>query len=230
MRKEQPIRLWIRVSGDLACFSRPEFSVERTSYPWITPSAARGVFESLLWKPRIRYEIREIRVLRPIRYISLRRNEVANRLSSRGLDYTRHVLTDQIRQQRNTVALQDVAYVIGADLRMNPRIKPGGPDDNHGKYAAMFRRRLKRGQRFQAPYLGCREFFADVDEVREGEKPCPISMDHGTMFYDFHYYDHLPKKKRPNPQPLFFQANMMDGVIAVPPREAVLHALPEGRR
>jgi CRISPR-associated protein Cas5d len=230
MSRQRPVRLWLRASGTLACFSRPEFSVERTSYPWITPSAARGIFEAVLWKPRIRYEVREIRVLAPIRYINLRRNEVANRLSTRGLDPTSHVQTDSMRQQRNTVALQNVAYVIGADLTLNSRVQASGPDDNHGKYAAMFQRRLRRGQRFHAPYLGCREFAADVD-VANGEEPtCPISMDHGTMFYDYLYYDHLPKKKRPNPQPLFFQADMQDGVVSVPTRYEVLQALPEARQ
>ena len=228
--------VWIRVSGPLACFSQPEFSVERMSYPWITPSAARGVFEAVLWKPRIRYEIREIQVLAPIRYLSLRRNEVETKLSTRGLDPDRRQNVDEIRQQRNTIALRDVDYLVGADLTLNPAVAPDGPDDNHGKYVAMLERRLAKGQCFHAPYLGCREFAAEVRPRTGDEHPIPVSMDLGWMLYDFFYPGRGATKadgtwkKGSGPEPLVFRARMEDGVVGVPPRREVLERLPEGRR
>lgn len=233
---EQPPRLTLRVRGDLACFSRPEFAVERTSYPWITPSAARAVFEAVLWKPRIRWEIREIQVLTAIRFTSFRRNEIDTVTSARIRDGEMR-MTDDDRQQRTTTALQHVDYLISADLRLNPAVKPDGPDDNHGKYRDMFHRRMQKGQVFHRPYLGCREFAADVSEPTGDERPIPVSMAHGTMLYDFlfpvrygQHGEHREWVKDQKPRPLYFDANLVNGVVLVPPRNKVLEALPESLR
>ncbi|MEO7327889.1 MAG: type I-C CRISPR-associated protein Cas5c [Minicystis sp.] len=231
---ERPPIVSLHVTGPLACFSRPEFSVERTSYPWITPSAARALFEAVLWKPRIRYEVREIQVLRPIRYISLRRNEIGTKVSTRGLGPEKWILTDEQRQQRNTMALVEVGYLIKAEIYLNPELKPTDADDNHDKYVSMFERRLAKGQHFHQPYLGCREFAADVRPPTGEERPMPISMQHGLMLYDFRFPTSPDKHRdwRPKqvPRPLYFDANLTDGVVLVPSWMEVLSRLPEALR
>lgn len=233
---ETPPRLLLRARGELACFSRPEFSVERTSYPWITPSAARSLFEAVLWKPRMRWEIREIRVLKAIRFASFRRNEVGTKVPERIGDNDIRMI-DEDRQQRTTTALISVDYIIAADLFMNPAVRPDGPDDNHAKYRDMFLRRMEKGQVFHRPYLGCREFAAEVLAPTGGEQPIPVSMAHGTMLYDFLFParygmagEHREWTKGGKPRPLYFDANLKDGVVAVPPRSTVLQALPEHLR
>lgn len=228
---EKPPIVTLRASGPLACFSRPEFSVERTSYPWITPSAARALFEAVLWSRRIRYEVREIQLLRPIKFISLRRNEIGVKVSSR-IDASSRILTDKQRQQRNTMALSDVAYVINAELFLNADVKPKGADDNHGKYREMFERRLEKGQQFHQPYLGCREFAADIRSPNGDETPIPISLDHGLMLYDFMFpttpENHREWQKGKVPKPLYYDAKLVDGVVKVPRREEILAAFPGG--
>lgn len=216
-------RLYLRAEGPLACFSRPEFSVERASYPWITPSAARAIFEAVLWKPIMRWEIRVIRVLKPIRWLAVRRNEIGARISLRGLDADSRLLTDEERQQRNTLALRDVAYVIGADLHLRPEVPRQGADDNHGKYREMFLRRLAKGQVFHRPYLGCREFAADVAPATGEEQAITDTIDHGPMVYDFQFpvaYDRVEKGSHRwrdgKAEPLIYDAQMRNGVVEVP--------------
>lgn len=235
---ESPPLLRLRARGPFACFSRPEFSVERTSYPWITPSAARAIFEAVLWKPRIRWEVREIRVLAPIRFLSVRRNEIAVKVP-RNAGAQARILTDgsDSRQQRTTTALRDVDYVITAELHLNGDVPRDGGDDNHGKYRDVFLRRLDAGQCFHRPYLGCREFDAEVLPADGTEKPIAGSMDHGLMLYDFlfpvryggngEHRQWFPKQK---PRPLYFDAKLVDGVVVVPPRAEVIASLPEGAR
>jgi len=231
---ERPPIVSLHVAGSLACFSRPEFSVERTSYPWITPSAARALFEAVMWKPRVRYEVREIHVLKPIRYIGLRRNEIAKGISTRGLTHESRILTDEQRQQRNTMALSEVAYVIRAELCLNHEVAPLDVDDNHGKFVGMFERRLAKGQHFHHPYLGCREFAADLRPPSGDEEPVPISMQHGLMLYDFRFPTspdrHRDWRPREVPRPLYFDAQLVDGVVLVPSRVDVLARLPEALR
>lgn len=227
---ERPPVVTLRASGPLACFSRPEFSVERTSYPWITPSAARALFEAVAWKPRIRYEVREIRVLRPIRFLSLYRNEIGVKVPSKGLNGESRILTDDVRQQRNTVALTDVAYEIQAEIRLDSRVAASGPDDNHGKYVGIFQRRLAAGQHFHQPYLGQREFAADIRPAEPGEQPIQDDLDHGLMLYDFDFPERADdyREWRPaeRPRPLYFEARMRQGVILVPGRGQVVGARP----
>src|SRR5579885_1348686 len=146
----------VRVWGDLACFTRPEMKVERVSYEVMTPSAARGLLESVFWKPEFQWRIREIRVLRPIRFFSLVRNEVNNvAVISTARKWEREgggYFAEEDRAQRHTLALRDVGYVIAADVAVRPSV-----DEDAAKYRDQFRRRAERGQWFSMPYLGCRE-------------------------------------------------------------------------
>src|SRR5690242_1303620 len=139
----------VLVSGDLACFTRPELSVERVSYDVMTPSAAVGILEAIHWKPAIRWVVDRIYVLKPIRWTSIKRNEVKNIASPRR---SRIDIEDsRNRIQRHTRLLRDVAYVIEAHLEMTDK---AGADDNEGKHLAMFNRRLEKGQHWQQPCLG----------------------------------------------------------------------------
>src|SRR5206468_5820087 len=156
----------LRTWGDLACFTRPEMKVERVSYPVITPSAARGLLEAILYKPQFRWRIRRIAVKQPIRFLAFRRNEVKSRLSPRKPE---PLLADEDRTQRNTLALRKVEYVIEASLQLTPlaglpRRKPADDedqgDDTLVKYLAMFQGRAEKGQCFAQPCFGGPEFPA----------------------------------------------------------------------
>lgn len=201
----------VRARGPYACFSRPECKVERVSYSVMTPSAARGVLESILWKPAMAWRIHEILVLAPIRFISIRRNEVNQKIplsNVRGWMKGKPIegyYADGDRAQRNTLALRDVDYAIVASFSLTDA---AGPDDNEIKFAEMFRRRLERGQHFQAPYLGCREFAARVDPYEGTPPPLPLSQKIGSMLLDLRYGKTIA--------PVFFEAEMKDGVVAVP--------------
>jgi CRISPR-associated protein Cas5d len=203
----------IRCSGPLACFTRPELKAERVSYPVITPSAAKGILEAILWKPAIRWRVDRVRVLAPIRWIAFRRNELGScavipssaLIRDGGAVPTTFIEAD--RAQRNTVALRDVDYVVEAHFELTER---AGHDDNPAKFADMFRRRVERGQHFHQPYLGCREFAADVEPV-DDETPEPIddSRDLGLMLWDI---DFSGDRNRP----LFFAAELVQGVLEIP--------------
>ncbi|HEY1601363.1 MAG TPA: type I-C CRISPR-associated protein Cas5c [Pirellulales bacterium] len=204
----------VRIRGPLACFTRPEYKVERMSYPCITPSAARGALEAVLWKPAIQWQVDRIAILAPIEYTAFRRNEV----NSRAVAPTAAVLAgggahtpyfaDEDRAQRNTVALRNVDYRVDAHFTMTDR---AGPEDNPSKFVEMFRRRIESGQHWQQPYLGCREFVADVLPI-DADTPAPLdlSLDLGVMLWDIVY------KKQGN-RAVFFAARMERGVIEVPP-------------
>ncbi len=206
-------RFRVRARGPVACFTRPEMKAERVSYEVMTPSAARGVLEAILWKPAIRWHIHEIAALAPVRWTSFRRNEVNSRAVVGRRDYA----ADEDRAQRNTVALRDVDYVINASFTLVPGRT--GAEDNVRKFEEMFERRLERGQFFHAPYLGCREFEARVEPApddlcpHEDVERRPL----GLMFYDFEF-------DRPGEpvRPLFFDAFLEKGVLRVPSREQVL--------
>jgi CRISPR-associated protein Cas5d len=206
------------VSGDFACFTRPEMKVERVSYDVITPSAARAVFEAVLWKPAIAWRVERIEVLNPVRWISLRRNEVgavaSTRLATaamRGGAATPALYVEDERQQRAGLFLRDVRYRLHARFVLTKR---AGQGDNAGKFADMFRRRAAAGQCVNQPYLGCREFSARVRLVENpGEEPpalAELSADLGWMLYDLDYADPT------SPRPLFFRAQLDAGVMAVP--------------
>ena len=209
----------LEVSGPFACFTRPEMKVERVSYDVITPSAARAVFEAILWKPAIRWSIQRIEVLRPIRWTNLRRNEVSGVISTRNVQQAMNAgkgllaqYIEEERQQRAGLFLHDVAYrlhasmeMVGEDARSNP-----------GKYIEMFQRRASKGQCVNQPYLGCREFAAHFKLI-EGSTTCAPAIDEtrelGWMLHDLDF------RNATDPQPRFFNARMQAGVIEVPPFE-----------
>ena len=210
----------LEVTGDFACFTRPEMKVERVSYDVMTPSAARAIFDAILWKPAIRWRIHKIEVLKPIRWTSLRRNEVgavasvdsAKEAMKRGSGDLGIFVEDE-RQQRAGLLLRDVAYRIHASFALT---NLAGAGDNDGKFAEMFRRRAKDGQCFNQPYLGCREFACDFRYVdSSGTPPIPESRDLGFMLYDLDFED--PQ----HPQPRFFQGALKNGVLDVPAWESL---------
>lgn len=223
----QPIHL--RVWGDLACFTRPEMKVERVSYPVITPSAARGLLEAILYKPQFRWRVHRIAVRRPVRFLAFRRNEVKSKAAARN---PQPILAEADRTQRNTLALRDVDYVIEASLELTslanlPRRKPPGEDeppgdDNLGKYYGMARRRIENGQCFSQPCFGCREFPAHFEpadstamQVTAGQNP---DTDLGLMLYDVFDLDapYSGGKAQARPQVTFFRARLENGLLNVP--------------
>ena len=208
----------LEIAGELACFTRPEMKVERVSYDVITPSAARSVFEAILWKPAIRWHVRRIEVLKPVRFMNLRRNEVGSKVSAsnvakamNGSDIDLAIYADDPseRAQRASLLLRDVAYRVHADLEVRAdRSDPMPPQ----KYHAMFERRAANGQCVNQPYLGCREFAARVRLVTDpAVEPAPITdtRDLGWMLHDLDFTDPA------DPQPGFFRAQMNAGVIEV---------------
>jgi CRISPR-associated protein Cas5d len=207
-------RFQVRARGPLACFTRPEMKAERVSYEVMTPSAARGILESILWKPAVRWAVHSIAVLAPIRWQSFRRNEVNDRASPKVLDF----FAEDRRAQRNTVALRDVDYVITASFSLTDR---AGPGDNLVKFEEMFERRLRKGQTFQQPYLGCRELAAIVEPAPETFQPVDEGADRplGLVLYDFAY-----NPEGQGARPLFFEARLTRGVLDVPPLADVLRA------
>ncbi len=221
----------LEVNGPYACFTRPEMKVERVSYDVITPSAARAVFDAILWKPAIFWRVFRIEVLAPIRWISVRRNEVGAVASLRKTQ----VFIEDDRQQRAGLFLRDVKYRLFGAFEFIPPDRRGQvinpvpdylhdvvesglvrQDETPAKYAAMFERRARKGQCFNQPYLGCREFsarFRLVDPQAEPAKPISVSRDLGWMLFDMDYANPV------DPRPLFFRPKMENGVIAVPDRK-----------
>lgn len=204
----------LEVRGDYACFTRPEMKVERVSYDFITPSAARAVFESILWKPEIRWVVEKIEILAPVRWISVRRNEVGAVVSTRNVQNAMQggsaalgLYIEEERQQRAGLFLRDVAY------RLHARIEPvkGEALTNPAKYADMFGRRASKGQCVNQPYLGCREFDARFRLVTNpAGEPEPLSTldgDFGWMLYDMDFTSPA------DPQPMFFRAQVARGAL-----------------
>src|SRR5215212_364386 len=219
----------VKIWGDLACFTRPEFGVERVSYEVMTPSAARGILEAIFWKPEFRWLVREIRVLKPIRHYSILRNEMNSTQSERaarswggsGGGY----YADEDRAQRHTLCLRDVAYAIKADMELKTHT-----GDHPAKYRDQFRRRVKRGQCFAQPYLGTREFSAFFGPPDGDEPSIELSDDLGLMLFDVEfvpdangrvsYAEHGSNGRevvKGNARPRFFPARLEEGVLRVPP-------------
>jgi CRISPR-associated protein Cas5d len=190
------IKFW----GTLACFTRPDLKAERVSYPVMTPSAARGAVEAILWRPAVFWIVREIAVLRPIKFVGFRRNEVNDRASPEiGL-----FLADERRAQRNTLALRDVAYVVDVEPRLTSR---AAPEETVAKFVDMLRRRVERGQCFQQPYLGCREFAANFGPA-DGEPAIAETTELGSILHDVEFGE-------PN-LPHFFNATLESGIMRIP--------------
>ena len=214
-----PIRL--EVWGDYALLTRPEMKVERVSYDVMTPSAARGILESIFWHPGLKYRIDRIYICSPIRFTNLRRNEVKATVSARSARTVMergtgdlYLCTPENIQQRASMLLRDVHYVIEAHFDMTDR---AAPRDNPGKFQDIIKRRVRKGQFYHQPYFGCREFPVNF-KLCEQIPDCPESLkgerDLGWMLWDMDYTD--PE----NIQPMFFRAVLRDGVLDVPTLES----------
>ena len=235
----------LHLSGDFACFTRPEMKVERVSYDVVTPSAARGILEAIYWKPQIRWVIDRIHVLKPIRFTNIRRNEVGAKAAAPTAAAMRGevvaapgILIEEARQQRAATLLRDVAYVVEAHFEiLEYRFEKGGPElpakDCEGKHLDMFTRRARTGQCFHQPCFGNREFPARFALIEEGEAlpacelpPEQLNKELGWMLHDIAY---LPSTKATKDsfltgrgkwvraEPRFFNAKLDGGVIQVPP-------------
>ena len=217
--KAVPISL--EVWGDYACFTMQALKTERVSYEVMTPSAARGLLESVYWHPGLRWVIDRIRVCAPIRFANLRRNEVKSTASARLARTVMergkgelYIAASQDIQQRAALLLRDVRYVIDAHFCITAQ---ASSSDNEGKFQDIIKRRIRRGQFYSQPYLGCREFPAHF-KMCEAPPPCPEELngvrDLGYMLWDLDYSD------PGNIVPLFFRAALRDGVLAVPARDS----------
>lgn len=201
----------LKVWGEYACFTRPEMKVERVSYDVMTPSAARGILEAIYWKPAIKWVIDRIHVLNPIRFDNIRRNELGSKLAPGVVRQAMNdgrspvkVFIEEDRQQRASLVLRNVAYVVEAHFEFK-----GNEDNNQAKHKEIFERRAAKGQCFHHPYLGCREFSAAFSPVEDapssshkGEK------DLGWMLHDIDFENGMEAK--------FFRALMRDGIIDIP--------------
>lgn len=206
----------LEVWGDWACFTRPELKVERVSYDVITPSAARAIFEAIFWKPAIRWQVTKIEVINPVKWATIRRNEVGAVAGKTPL------FIEEKRQQKNTLLLQDVRYRIYAKLIYRPARDRKGEEVKEGenpmKYYQIFERRALQGQCFTQPYLGCREFAANwilVETHDTLQAPLAEDRDLGIMLYDLDF-DGNPKK----PDAMFYRVKMEKGVIVVPDKDS----------
>ncbi|MXZ27930.1 MAG: type I-C CRISPR-associated protein Cas5 [Gammaproteobacteria bacterium] len=208
----------LHVWGDYACFTRPEMKVERVSYDVMTPSAARGILEAIHWRPAIRWVVDRIHVLKPIRFETFRRNELGKKIPTRSVTAAMnagstdelHVIIENERQQRATILLRDVAYLIEAHFELTARAEP---DDTEAKHLSMFNRRAAKGQCFHRPYLGTREFAADFALVTHSVPDSSLPSDQrdrdlGWMLHDLDFEN--------DRTPLFFRAVLHDGIIRVP--------------
>ena len=209
----------LHVWGDYACFTRPEMKVERVSYDVMTPAAARGIVEAIHWKPAISWVIDRVHVLRPIQFQTFRRNEVGSKIpaqkartamardSLEGLG----LAVDDDRQQRATIALVKVAYIIEAHFDVTAKATD---EDTPAKHLEMFKRRAAKGQCFHRPCLGCREFAADFELVEEALPPSSLPEDQKTRDLGWMHYD-LTFSPGKTPVPMFFRARLEGGVIDV---------------
>ena len=202
----------LEVWGAYALFSRPELKVERVSYDVPTPSAVRGIVEAVYYHPGLRWYIDRIHVLNPIRFVSIRRNEVTDKISGRNVRQAAqgggqplYLVTSQKIVQRSSLLLQDVHYVIEAHFEMTDK---AAPSDNPGKFQDIVTRRMERGQCFHTPYFGCREFPVSFRRWPGGPIPTiDETRDLGLMLYDFDYSDPAAIT------PTYFRARLEHGVL-----------------
>lgn len=205
----------VKVTGDFACFTRPDLKVERMTYPCMTPSAARGILDSILWKPEFQWYVRRIIILNPVRFTSVKRNEINSKQGRNP------IIIEEKRAQRNSVILRDVAYIIEASIFMSNADKKA-----FEKYVGMaegregiFPRRVKKGQCWRRPYFGTREFSAEFMKPDGTEQPIQETIPIGSMLFDI-YYDEIGK-----PKPLFFHdVAIREGVLncEVPENEQMM--------
>nr|WP_290908256.1 type I-C CRISPR-associated protein Cas5c [Anoxybacillus sp.] len=226
-------KVQVKVWGEYACFTRPEFKVERVSYPTMTPSAARGILEAIFWKPEFRYEIRQIGILCLGSQQAILRNELTSKQNKKP------ILIENDRAQRTSLILKHVAYWIIADIVLTKRAV-----DPVAKYRDQFNRRVERGQYHHTPYLGTKEFAAYFSPIGEGDVVQPVCMDIGTMFFDFAFIENESRKEMEFlrhdetgtrtvsgfAQPVFFEAKVENGWLHVPTENyQQLYALEDGK-
>jgi CRISPR-associated protein Cas5d len=211
------MKISLKISGEFACFTRPENKVERMSYECITPSAARNILDAICWRPQMRWIVTRISVLNPIYYQSIRRNELQSKLTGgtvRGWMSSPSTFApllagagaDTDATPRTSIVLRNVAYLIDA----YPRVYDPGGEDKAIKYVEMFNRRVTKGQCFSQPVLGCREFPARFEHPSVSEQPIPVSLEIGRMLYDVIF------RKESN-RAIFFKANLVQGILDVDP-------------
>ena len=196
----------VKATGEFACFTRPDLKVERMSYPCMTPSAARGVLDSILWKPEFQWYVRKILILKPVKFFSVKRNEINSKQSRIPIviDELDKRGKPKYRTQRNSIVLKDTAYIIEASVYQKELDKKNLPK----KYVEIFRRRVRKGQCWRRPYLGTREFSAEFFEPDGKEKPIRDTFPIGSMLFDI-FYDENGK-----PAPLFFyDVSVKEGIL-----------------
>jgi len=204
----------VKVYGDYACFTRPEMKVERVSYDVITPSAARGIIEAIYWKPAIRWVIDKIHVINEIKFTNIRRNEVSQKISAanvkkamNGGNAELYQIAPEIRQQRASMVLRDVCYIIEAHFEMTEK---AGVEDTQEKHYNIVLRRLRQGQCYHQPCLGTREFaanFALAEENPASFYSDKEEVDLGWMLWDIDFQNEM--------NPIFYRAMMQKGIITV---------------
>lgn len=209
----------LKVWGDYACFTRPEMKVERVSYDVMTPSAARGILEAVYWKPAISWSVDRIHVLNEIRFENVRRNEVGNKISEASVKKTMksnallYQVANDDRQQRASMILKDVSYIIEAHFELT---EYAGETDTKEKHYNIALRRMRKGQCYHRPYFGCREFPVNF-ELLEDQLPqgyySNVDKDFGWMLWDVDFADNM--------MPLFFRANIKNGIIQIPQKSEV---------
>jgi CRISPR-associated protein Cas5d len=196
--------LRVKVIGDFACFTRPDLKVERMTYPCMTPSAARGILDCILWKPEFQWYIRRILILNPIKFVSIKRNEIKVKQDKKPL------VIEKERTQRTSLILKDVAYIIEASIYQKSFDQKNLPQ----KYKTMFRRRVQNGQCFRRPFLGTREFAAEFCEPDENDVPIQELIPIGSMLFDIVY------NKAGKPSPLYFyDVAIVNGILECPANE-----------
>jgi CRISPR-associated protein Cas5d len=221
VKSEMTVAIRIYIAGEFACFTRPEAKVERVSYPLPTPSAARNILDAICWRPEMRWLITSISLIKPVRYVSIRRNELQSKVVPSiikkwmsGPEYYEPLVAGAAQNTdstlRNTLALANVGFVIEA----RPLVFNTNGDNTPQKYAAMLMRRAEKGQCYSRPYLGCREFPADFRPGCPEDTPMDVTEELGRMLYDITF--------RPEGnQAVFFDARLQNGVMDTRP-EAVL--------
>jgi len=208
----------LKISGELACWTRPDQKVERVSYEVMTPSAARNILDAILWKPEMRWVVTRISVLRPIAFQAIRRNELQSKIAPGAVArWMADPTTYEPRAAgagsddatpRNTLALRNVGYIIEA----YPHVYAPTAEDTPIKYQAMFNRRVEKGQCFHRPALGCREFAAHFEHPGIEDRPIAESRELGWMLYDVVFRDHGAANR-----PVFFKAALDAGVMVTDP-------------
>ncbi len=218
---KQSEELTIKIWGDLACFTRPEYATERVSYPCITPPAAVGFLSAIFWKPEFDWRIKQIGLLKQPSWLSMSRNEVTARASSQKSDGSLKGISavDQ-RVQRHSLMLRDVAYLVTSQIELRQHAT-----DPVKKYSEQFKRRVKKGAFFTPPYLGLREYTGFFAESSEEDKiDTSVTLPIGSMPLDLGYKKYVRtqggSEHRENPSvinPTWFEATITEGILEVPP-------------